>query len=58
MNGLGEDVQVVEIRTWRQDAFIVMGVVFGVLTVFCGFMLGRTILKQKSEGNTVRIMRE
>ena len=51
-------MQVVEIRTWRQDAFIVMDVVFGVLTVFCGFMLGRTILKQKKEGNTVRIVRE
>ena len=58
MNGLGEDVQVVELRTWWQDAFIAMDVVFGVLTVFCGFMLGRTILKQKREENTVRIVHE
>ncbi|MBQ8161493.1 MAG: glycoside hydrolase family 3 C-terminal domain-containing protein [Clostridia bacterium] len=47
MNGLGEDVQVVELRTWWQDAFIAMDIVFGILTLVCGFMLVRTILKGK-----------
>lgn len=58
MNGLGEDVQVVELRTWWQDAFIAMDVAFGVLTVLCGFMLLRTIRQQKKEENTIRVVRE
>ncbi|MBR6954178.1 MAG: glycoside hydrolase family 3 C-terminal domain-containing protein [Clostridia bacterium] len=47
MNGLGEDVKVVELRTWWQDAFIAMDVVFGALMVFFAFMLIRTILKER-----------
>ena len=59
MNGLGEDVKVVELRTWWQDAFIVMDVVFGALTVFCGFMLIRTLIYSKKEKeNTVTVIKD
>ena len=47
MNGLGTDVQVIEHRTWWQNAFIAMDVIFGVLTAFCAFMLIRTVFLRK-----------
>lgn len=47
MNGLGTDVKVIEHRTWWQDAFIAMDIVFGVLLAFSLFMLIRAIHLRK-----------
>lgn len=52
MNGLGTDVQIIEHRTWWQDAFIALDIVAGVLTVFCAFMLVRACKRGKKQGPT------
>lgn len=48
MNGLSPNVQVVEVVTWWQIAFIVGDVVFGLLAAGSIFMLVRAVRKGRS----------
>lgn len=47
MNGVSENVQIVEVRAWWQTAIIVLDVVFGVLAVGSAVMLVRDIRRKK-----------
>lgn len=47
MNGVSENVQIVEVRAWWQTAILVLDVVFGVLAVGSAFMLVRTTRQKK-----------
>lgn len=47
MNGVSENVQIVEVRAWWQTAIIVLDVVFGVLAVGSAIMLVRDIRRKK-----------
>lgn len=47
MNGISENVQIVEVRAWWQTAIIVLDVVFGVLAVGSAVMLVRDIRRKK-----------
>lgn len=46
MNGVSENVQIVEVRAWWQTAIIVLDVVFGVLAVGSAVMLVRDIRRK------------
>ena len=47
MNGVSENVQIVEVRAWWQTAILVLDVVFGVLAVGSAVMLVRDIRRKK-----------
>ena len=47
MNGVSENVQIVEVRAWWQTAIIVLDVIFGVLAVGSAVMLVRDIRRKK-----------
>ena len=47
MNGVSENVQIVEVRVWWQTTIIVLDVVFGVLAAGSAFMLVRTTRQKK-----------
>lgn len=49
MNGVSPNMQVVEVRTWWQNAFVALDVAFGLLLVGSAFMLMRCIRKAKKE---------